>query len=102
MISETKGAAMVEVIVSFTLMLLVMAIFSRTISLTGRSAAQSGRRLAAYRELTGDYYRQTLPAERTDQTLRFQTASGEASFSLPVEVRSFSSSAGTIYDVTLK
>ncbi|MGL5435369.1 MAG: hypothetical protein ACRDBO_08240 [Lachnospiraceae bacterium] len=99
---NTKGATMVEVTVAFTVLVLIMAIFAQAVVLTGRTAAASSRQLAEYREFTGDYYRGSLAESSITRTLRFRLSSGNESFSLPVEIRSFKSAGGTIYDVTLK
>ncbi|GEM_PF-4087498 len=99
--NNSKGTTMIEVIVSFTILILTMAVFSRAIVITGRSATASGQKLAASRELTGDYYRGNLPVSTTTKTLHFKASSGTESFSLPAEVRIFEGSSGNLCDIRL-
>lgn len=98
-IDNKNGAVMAEVLVAFTVLLLIIGIFSRSMALAGRTTSTTDQKLAAHRELIGRYYRDELAMDRVARTLHFQELSGEESFALPVEIRCYSGPEGALYDV---
>ncbi|MDD3253173.1 MAG: hypothetical protein PHV18_11500 [Lachnospiraceae bacterium] len=95
-----SGSTMIEVIVAFTVLVLIMGIFSQAMALTGRMLGKSGDTLAGYRDLAGDYYLSSGTGK--DETLHFELVTGgssSAGFSVDARFREFKNSNGTIYDV---
>ena len=59
----TDGTTMVEVMVAFTILVLLMAMFSQAMGLAGRMMNRSSETLKTYHQLAGDYF-----LERADGT----------------------------------
>lgn len=97
---------MVEVIVAFTVLILIVGIFSRSLSLAGRIAASSEEQLAASRNLAKAYYLEetTVTKTETPKTLRFKSTSNESDgFQMGATLREYTYDDGTrtlsLYDL---
>lgn len=103
--NSCQGVTMVEVIVAFLVLMIVMAIFSQAVSLTGRVIGRSTDILEGYRDLQGAYYLEDgVSGIHLDNSLKFSrldlngNQTGE-SFSINATVRRFYNAAGEIWDV---
>lgn len=115
---------MVEVIVAFTVLVLIVGIFSRSLSLAGRIAASSEEQLAASRNLAKAYYLEetgsitiqeagdggeaaklaTVTKTETPKTLRFKSTSNPSDgFQMDATLREYTYDDGTrtlsLYDL---
>lgn len=54
--NKNRGTTMVEVIVAFTVLVLIIGIFSRSLTMAGRMLNRSDDTLMNSRELAGQYY----------------------------------------------
>ena len=108
---------MVEVIVAFTVLVLIVGIFSRSLSLAGRIAASSEEQLAASRNLAKAYYYleedgsimiqeagaggeaakfATVTKTETPKTLRFKSTSNASDgFQMGATLREYTYDDGT-------
>lgn len=86
-----SGTTMVEVLVAFSVLILIMGIFSQAMSLAGRMLKRSDDTLVKYRELAGDYYLEEtdkFDIDVTEKNMVFRRSSGGSEeFSIPVKVR---------------
>lgn len=101
--NSVAGTTMVEVLVAFTVLILIMGIFSQAMSLTGRMLGRTEDTLVKYRELAGGYYlEKDETVEMTESGLKTmqikqivgQTAGSEA-FSVQVKTRTYKENDGT-------
>lgn len=97
-IEDTQGTTMVEVMVAFTVLVLVMGIFSQALTLAGRMMNRADDTMDKSHELVKEYYMGELSEHSDTKTLEFKTDNGE-SFTVEGTIRRFSDESGTIYDV---
>lgn len=95
---STAGTTMVEVIVAFTVLILIMGIFSQAMSLTGRMLGRTEDTLVKYRELAGEYYlERNNTVEMTEsgtKSITFTRTTGGEGFSFEVKTRTYKEKDG--------
>lgn len=97
---NTRGTTMVEVIVAFTILILIMGMFSQALAMSGRMAGRSTEELQEARDLAGDYYLEKFPADSSQHTkLEFRCDKNGEQFEIPADIRKYSNTSGSIYDV---
>lgn len=81
--NKTRGTTMVEVIVAFTVLVLIIGIFSRSMTIAGRMLNRSDDTLMNNRELAGQYYLGEAEKESSVKTVfEFTDQDNHASFTL--------------------
>lgn len=103
---STRGTTMVEVMVAFTVLVLIMGIFSRALSISGNMLARSEDMMVSNRRQVGDYYLDKAAFQEKNVTLTFTEKKGN-SFQVKAILREYdhlsedgsSSQTGKIYDV---
>lgn len=81
--NKTRGTTMVEVIVAFTVLVLIIGIFSQAMGMAGRMLNRSDDTLMNNRELAGQYYLGEADQESSVKTVfEFVDQENHASFTL--------------------
>lgn len=93
----TRGTTMVEVIVAFTVLILIMGIFSQSMSMAGRMLNKSEDTLMNNRELAGQYYLgEAAIQSRERKTFKFiDVDNPDRSFTLDGYLAIYSGTSGT-------
>lgn len=98
-ISSKKGTTMVEVIVAFAVLMVIMAIFSQAMGLTGRMMNRSDDVLEGYRNLAGSYYLDRISPTETPVSMKFTPMKKGDVFEIEAMQRTFQNPVGALYDV---
>lgn len=96
---SNAGTTMVEVLVAFSVLILIMGIFSQAMTLAGRMMGRSEDTLENYRELAGGYYLERGSvvdiSESEEKDMTFTRNPGHEGFAIRARLKTYTMKDGT-------
>lgn len=101
--NNQKGMTLVELIVSFSILMIALAMFSTCLNTSSRVRLRIHATKERLQEFCRSYYLEEFQALEPEETveiiLKFEKRDGDGHFTVPAALRTFRAETGVFYDV---